>query len=223
MAGCETLVAVRALQGRRRYPTQLAVRWRQLALAWMCLLLLRPRVVSAAEVFVPYTCQGMLAALKRFAEKNVNLAVDAKMKVLEGGATLRLLAKDGLRSADVSASAGRVQGKAFTTRAVPFAQATMHQETAANYLRLVAVAEALWAQSCPERPPLKHCVRQLHKDPAPAIEAARRDAFPNSRPLDDWFHFKQNRKELRVLQKARRLAHGMPGQRASGPNVAYFL
>ena len=99
--------------------------------------------MSSAEVFVPYTCKGMLSVLSRFQEEEVNLAVDAKMKVLEGGAgvaTLSLLVKDGLSCTDLNLGAGRVQGKAFTSRAMPFAQATMHQETSANYTRLFSAA-----------------------------------------------------------------------------------
>ena len=189
-----------AAAGREVAPTQVALNnWPRDGSASEDLYVLEPRVVSSTEVFVPYTCKGMLSTLSRFVGDEVNLAVDAKMKVLNGGAgvaTLSLLVKDGLRSTDVNAGAGRVQGKAFTTRAMPFLQATMHQETTANYVRLFAVAETLWAQCCPSQLPLKQCVRQLHKDFAPAIEAARREAFPNSRPCDDWFHFKQKRREL---------------------------
>ena len=133
------------------------------------------------------------------------------MKVLEGGAgvaTLSLLVKDGLRCTDLNLGAGRVQGKAFTSRAMPFVQATMHQETSANYTRLFEVAEALWGQCCPSRPPLKQCVRQVHKDFAPCIETARQAAFPNSRPCDDWFHLKQKRREMESRCKKTELRAG---------------
>ena len=72
----------------------------------------------------------------------------------------------------------------------------MHQESEQNYASLFEAAEVLWKECCPERPPLQQCVRQLHKDFAPGIEAARRVAFPQSRPCNDWFHLKRKRAEI---------------------------
>ena len=188
--------------GQEVAPTQIALEdWPRCGKALEDLYLLGPQVVSAAEVFVPFTCRGMLSRLSHYSEEFVNLAVDAKMKVLDRGAgvaTVSLLVKDGLRCADVGAGAGRVQGRAFTTRAVPFLQATMHQETTANYVRLFRVAAELWEACHPSRPPLRECVRQLRKDFAPSIETARQEVFPNSRPCDDWFHFKSRCKKLEL-------------------------
>ena len=156
--------------------------------------------VSEQRVFVAYTCRGMLATLRRYVGDVVHLAVDAKMKVLTGGmgvATLSRLVKDGLRNTNLChQETGRVQGRARTTHAMPFLQATMHQESEQNYASLFEAAEALWKECCPERPPLQQCVRQLHKDFAPGIEAARRVAFPQSRPCNDWFHLKRKRAEI---------------------------
>ena len=165
--------------------------------------------VSNSRVFVAYTCRGMLDTLTRYTDDVVHLAVDAKMKVLTRGmgvATLSLLAKDGLRNTNLShAESGRVQGRACTTRAMPFLQATTHQETDANYQSLFAAADMLWRECCPGRPPLRDCVRQVHKDFAPGIEAARRIAFPNSRARNDWFHLKRKKKELETRCKQMRL------------------
>ena len=195
--------------GQEVAPTQIALEdWPRCGKALEDLYLLGPQVVSAAEVFVPFTCRGMLSRLSHYSEEFVNLAVDAKMKVLDRGAgvaTVSLLVKDGLRCTDVGAGAGRVP---FTTRAVPFLQATMHQETTANYVRLFRVAAELWEACHPSRPPLRECVRQLHKDFAPSIETAWQEVFPNSRPCDDWFHFRQKRRELESRCKKLELKGG---------------
>ena len=126
-----------AAAGTEVAPTQVALDdWPREGDAQEDLYVLEPVVVSSAEVFVPYTCKGMLSVLSRFQEEEVNLAVDAKMKVLEGGAgvaTLSLLVKDGLRCTDLNLGAGRVQGKAFTSRAMPFVQATMHHKLHAPF------------------------------------------------------------------------------------------
>ena len=136
----------------------------------------------------------------------VCLVVDAKMQVLDQGrgvATLSFLAKTGLRRTNLGRSTRghRTQGSAYTTRAIPFLQATIHAETTENYTRLFRCACEIWRESCVDglpaetrRPPLEVLVRQVHKDFAPAIEAARAEVFKQSRPCDDFFHFTQREK-----------------------------
>ena len=100
--------------------------------------------VSEQRVFVAYTCRGMLATLRRYVGDVVHLAVDAKMKVPGGMgvATLSLLVKDGLRNTNLChQETGRVQGRAHTTHAMPFLQATMRQESEQNYASLFEAAE----------------------------------------------------------------------------------
>ena len=102
--------------GQEVAPTQIALEdWPRCGNTLEDLYLLGPQVVSAAEVFAPFTCRGMF----------------------------------GLRCTDVGAGAGRVQGRAFTTRAVPFLQATTRQETTANYVRLLPPFPATSEGMCP--------------------------------------------------------------------------
>ena len=162
-------------------------------------------------------------------EREVQVGVDTKMKNLERGhgvATLNILVKDQVRNTTLKHGSGkRVQGRAYTTRAVPFPQAVMSDEGTENHVRLFRLACELWSHAKPDSPPLAELVTQVHKDFAPGIEAARRRAarvpiavaacllspcscaLPLEFPLmpsaqtglsdcDDWFHFKQERKTL---------------------------
>ena len=146
------------------------------------LYLLQPQIVSAKDVFVPFRSRGMRDVLVRYSseEREVHLGVDTKMKVLERGhgvATLNILVKDTLRNTTLTHGNGsRVQGRAYTTRAVPFLQAVLGDEGTENHVRLLRLACQLWAQAKPDRPPLPQLVTQLHKDFAPGIEAARKEA-----------------------------------------------
>eukprot|EP00439_Symbiodinium_sp_Y106_P054891 s1388_g7.t1 len=193
--------------------------------------LLQPQVVSATDVFVPFRSRGMHMVVVRYSpdEREVQVGVDTKMKNLERGhgvATLNILVKDQVRNTTLKHGSGkRVQGRAYTTRAVPFPQAVMSDEGTENHVRLFRLACELWSHAKPDSPPLAELVTQVHKDFAPGIEAARRRAarvpiavaacllspcscaLPLEFPLmpsaqtglsdcDDWFHFKQERKTL---------------------------
>ena len=80
---------------------------------------------------------------------------------------------------------------------MPVLQAIIHAESSPNADRMFALLEQLWVETHGSgRPPLRDCVKQVHKDFAPAFESARLLHFPNSRPCDDYFHLRQEYREL---------------------------
>eukprot|EP00438_Fugacium_kawagutii_P004393 Skav208133 [mRNA] locus=scaffold3170:20796:24740:- [translate_table: standard] len=158
----------------------------------------RAVVVSDVETFIPFTCPGMLSVLSRYAAVDVLLALDSKQKVLDRGMgvlTVSVLAKTGLRNTRLTGT--RQQIRACVTRAFPVLQAIIHAESSPNADRMFTLLSELWQESHGEsRPPLRDCVKQVHKDYAPAFESARQKHFPLSRPCDDYFHLRQKYKEL---------------------------
>lgn len=158
----------------------------------------RAVVVSDVETFIPFTCPGMLSVLSRYAAVDVLLALDSKQKVLDRGMgvlTVSFLAKTGLRNTRLSGS--RQQIRACVTRAFPVLQAIINAESLPNADRMFTLLSEVWQESHGDsRPPLRDCVKQVHKDFAPAFETARQKHFPLSRPCDDYFHLRQKYKEL---------------------------
>ncbi len=117
-----------------------------------------------------------------------------------GIATVSLAGKDRLRNTTVARCGGRkVQARAFTTHAQPVMQGIFDVEEEDNFDRLFRAVETMWGEVHPERPPLRECVVQLHKDYAAPIENARLRRFPRSRPMNDFFHLLQ--KEQKVIEK----------------------
>jgi hypothetical protein len=155
-------------------------------------------VCSDAETFIPFTCPGMMSVLSRYSAVDVLLGVDSKQKVLDRGMgvlTVSLLAKTGLRNTRLQGT--RQQIRACVTRGLPVLQAIIHAESSPNADRMFALLEQLWVETHGSgRPPLRDCVKQVHKDFAPAFESARLLHFPNSRPCDDYFHLRQKYREL---------------------------
>ena len=155
-------------------------------------------VCSDAETFIPFTCPGMMSVLSRYSAVDVLLGVDSKQKVLDRGMgvlTVSLLAKTGLRNTRLQGT--RQQIRACVTRGLPVLQAIIHAESSPNADRMFALLEQLWVETHGSgRPPLRDCVKQVHKDFAPAFESARLLHFPNSRPCDDYFHLRQEYREL---------------------------
>ena len=154
--------------------------------------------LATDDLFVPFTCRGMLACLTRYSAATLHLAVDAKMQVVKMGlciATLSLLVKPGLRKTTLLRLSGvSCQAAAFVTSAYPVLQALMHAETSKNYERLFRTCIGVWRDLRGTDPvPL---VTQVHKDFSKAIEHARALLFPASRPVDDWFHLRQKSREI---------------------------
>ncbi|CAJ1399628.1 unnamed protein product, partial [Effrenium voratum] len=150
-------------------------------------------------VCVLFQAPAMRRMLDRYAVNDqLALAVDTKMKVANHGmgvATLSLLVKDKLRPTTLirHGDGCRVQGRAYTSHAVPIMQAVFHDETEANYERLFRAFDKHWMESGSNRPPLTDVALQVHKDFHKAIETARRSCWPASRACDDFFHFSQKK------------------------------
>ena len=152
-----------------------------------------PPPVLCDRICVSFTCSGMTNVLKHLCSHEVAMSVDVKQGCLRHGhgvATLSILGKDKLRNTTLAKINGkRVQGRAFTTHANPWLQAVLHSEAEDNFVQFFHTAEQVWEQVAPEKPPLRSCLVQLHKDYAPAIEGARLQVFPAARPVNDFFHF----------------------------------
>ena len=111
-------------------------------------------------------------------------------------ATVYLAVKNGLRKTSFHLGTQRKQGRALTTHAVPVLQAIMDSESTPNHVELFAALKHLWSQAHPTGPLFETVFRQLGKDFAPGIEAARVAQFPFMRPMDDFFHFMGKKGEM---------------------------
>ncbi len=171
-----------------------------------------PHVISGELFFVPVTCSLMRSVARRFCGPFVNLGVDTKMSTLTGGggiASVALLVKGGLSNTTFCRTQGRrLQGEAWTTTCLPLVQAAISTESTPAYVLLFDFASRVWRDETGT--PLHMSVRQVHKDLAGSIEAARRQCFPKSRPCNDFAHFTRalQRQVPRLCQHAARTAKG---------------
>ena len=141
---------------------------------------------------VTFCSKGMFDTLRKFSGTRAHVIVDTKMKVLKrqrGVATVFLAVKDGLRPPSFHTGAGRKQGRALTTHALPVLQAIMDAESTLNHVDLFAALRHLWGEAHPDGPEFSSVFRQMGKDFAPGIEAARESTCPFMRPMDDFFPF----------------------------------
>ncbi len=186
---------------------------REPATLWDVVVLRTPPPVLERRLCILFGSTGMFEKLKLFSSADVALSVDVKQKCMDDGcgvATLNLLVKDRLRNTSLGrAKEKRVQGRAYTTHALPLLQGIFNTEQEENFSQLFAGAEQLWQQMRPAMPPLRDCVRQLHKDYAPGIEAARRRSFPCSRPVNDFYHVVEKHKKLEAKLVKTHMAKGV--------------
>ena len=156
-----------------------------------------PRMHDRSRVCVPFACKGMLDSMRRYADTEIALTVDAKQSCMAHGwgvITASIIVKDKLRYTTLGRIQGRrVQGQAFTSHAAPSCQAVINVENHENVHQFFETLKRLWSVACPGRPPLPHCVVQVHKDYHASIEAARVMHFTMSRPANDFFHLMQKR------------------------------
>ena len=162
---------------------------------------LSPYVLTGERVCILFACDGMLQrTIQRYAAEHVHLAADGKYQVSQKGwnvFTVSLLVKDLPRSTHLAhSSAKSVQGKATTTRAFPLLQALCHSESAENVTTIFQYLVTTWNAQKGGGESLERMVSQLHKDFSDTIEAARRTVFPESRPVNDYFHLKQKEKTI---------------------------
>ena len=159
-----------------------------------------PRMLSGPRVCIPFASRGMVDCMRRLADSELVLFVDAKQSCMAHGwgvLTSSFLVRDRLRYTTLGRVEGkRVQGMAFTSHACPVLQAIIHVENTENLAQFFCTLKALWSRTCPGRPDLEHCVRQVHKDYLPAIEAARVLHFPRSRPVNEFSHLMGKRKTI---------------------------
>ena len=156
--------------------------------------LLPGRRLSENEGYVLFSCEGMLRTAERCAGAVVNVGVGAKMKVLLNGWSVLsfcLLMKDGMRKTTLGRQGqAQIQGLAASTTVVPFLQAFVSSEFMAT--QLFRDACELWNARTGSSGHLERCVRQMHKDQHPALEAARQNVFPRSRACNDYAHAYRN-------------------------------
>lgn len=145
-----------------------------------------PRVIHEDRVCVAFSCKGMMDVMRRYADSEIALSIDAKHSCMAHGwgvLTASFLVRDQLRNTSLAKIGGkRIQGKAFTSHAAPVLQAIIQVENIENIHQFFITLKRLWAIVCPRRPELEQCVLQVHKDYHPAIEHARRKHFSNQEP-----------------------------------------
>ena len=159
-----------------------------------------PPVLGANRICVAFYSPGMIATMKRFAGQRLAISVDVKQGTLEHGAgiaTASFIAKDKLRNTHLcTLGKKRVQGRAYTSHAFPALQAELNTESTANFDQFFSTLARLWGFANPGSPSMAEAVVQVHKDYADAIEAPRLAHFPNSRPMNDYFHLTEKKKTI---------------------------
>ena len=134
----------------------------------------------------------MLNVLTRFADEDIAIAVDMKHKCMAHGwgvLTVSFLVKDKLRNTKIMGRGGRrVQARLLTSHAPPVLQAILDIEKTENIVQTFETLERLWEHVHPDEAKLSSRVKQVHKDYHAALEAARRKCYPQSRPMNDYFH-----------------------------------
>ena len=174
---------------------------------------LQPYVLTGVSVRVLFASHGMLShTLDRYDGGRVHLSVDGKWKVSDKGwaiLTVSVLVKDVPRPTHLAHGVRKsVQSKATTTRALPLLQALVQSETTEDVVAVFRALAAHWESRHPDRRSLYQLVKQVHKDYAPALEAARATVFPRSRPVNDFFHLREKDKILAAKCAKLDLRHG---------------
>lgn len=159
-----------------------------------------PRVMTSERVCVAFACKGMVDTMRRYADAEIAISVDAKQKCMAHGwsvLTASFLVRDKLRRTSFGKVENkRVQGQAFTSHAQPVLQCVIQVENIENVHQFFLTLKRQWAAACAGRPALSDCVAQMHKDYHPAIENARQAQFPRSRAVNDFFHLLQKQKTI---------------------------
>ena len=141
----------------------------------------------------------MLDIFAKFDGKRARIVVDTKMKILRkqrGVATVYIQVKDKLRNTTWHVGGRRLQGNALTSHSMPVLQAVVDEESETNHADIFKAVKYYWNQAKPHGPAFENAFRQIGKDFAPGIEAARRNELSFMRPADDFFHFMGKTKEM---------------------------
>ena len=169
------------------------------------------------EGYVPFSCPLFLDVISHFSDNVLCIATDVKMSVIEDGwgvASAGVLVKTGIHNTTIGRlwSNQKVQLQAATTSFLPVIHALMDTESDDNFTKFFNDFKRHWEQRSSTKQPCEDVVRQVHKDYAPGIEAARRACFPRSRPLNDYAHLHRNVHS--ELQK--RLVHSVTEPSSAG-------
>ena len=133
----------------------------------------------------------MVDKLRTARGKQLHLVVDGKQKVVCNAWTIVtcsfIARSEAVSDTTLTSPAGlHARARVHTATAEPFLQALMDVESKHNMLHCFNMAIQLAREHCDLD--LRAQVRQVHKDFAKGINAARREAFPHSRPCDDYAH-----------------------------------
>ena len=168
-----------------------------------------PRTMTEDRVCLPCASRGMCDVLRWFADSSVDMFVDAKQSCMAHGwgvITASIAVRDQLRYTTLGRSEGRrIQARAYTSHAEPVLQAIINVENTENISQFFETLKRLWARVVPQRPELAKCITQVHKDYHPALEAARKEHFPRSRPVNDFFHLLEKSKTIEARLDRREL------------------
>ena len=163
--------------------------WRQLPVEQ--LFVFKDYVISETQLFVAWSTPGMLERAKSAKNKVVKFVVDGKQKIVANDYTVVTLSFM-ISSEKVSRPTVRHRNlpeEAHCSTQEPFLQALMDAESTANMKAFFKLAIEIGEKEC--ELDLREQVRQVHKDYAKGIEAARKECFPGSRPCDDYAHMRR--------------------------------
>ena len=166
------------------------VPWANLAKAQ--LVILPQSICDTERVCVLWTSPGMVQCAKGAQKKIVKLVVDGKQNVMRNHYTIMTLSFYVTSQKLQKTWAGKLHKSSaefWTGTQVPFVQALMNTESEANVALLFQTAVEIGSTHCGLD--LEKQVRQVHKDHARGIEAARRRVFKYSRPCDDFAHMRR--------------------------------
>jgi len=159
-----------------------------------------PGTMTQERVCVAFAAHGMCDVMRWLADSSVVMFVDAKQSCMAHGwgvITASFAVRDQLRYTTLGRSEGRrVQARAYTSHAEPVLQAIINAKNTENISQFFETLKRLWARVVPQRPDLAKCIMQVHKDYHPALEAARKEHFPQSRPVNDFFHLLEKSKTI---------------------------
>ena len=169
------------------------------------LLLVGDETLTSNRGYVPFSCKRFLNFAQKCEDAFVCAGTDVKMGMVTGGwglAVLGFLMKHAISNTTIgrSATGPPVQMPCHVSTFVPFLFALLNSESEDNFTAFFNDADRLWAEYCPSMVRLRTRLRQLHKDFAAGIEAARRSVWRCSRPLNDYAHLIRNAR-MQLLAK----------------------
>ena len=144
------------------------------------------------RLMVIFGCEAMERQVEYYDDIDIAISVDCKqgeMDQKEGICDVNLLSKSEIRNTTFGRHDGKkVQGRAFCTHGQPLVNGAFNAEGDSHFVQIFRATKAIMDARSPGKPPAEQRILQVHKDYAPGIESARRQEFPHSRPVNDFFH-----------------------------------